>query len=113
MGFKSGEFKAGNTHRWRVTWPTDIAGAVIKFRLAHSSTQDTSDLEIVGILDDPDVEGQVYGATLEISAVQSLGLVGRFECEHEITLANGDVDTFYPEDRHQVTFTQKLPPAVV
>lgn len=89
------DFFRGNTKRWRVTFASDITGAVITFRMARSLSQAAPDLEVVAVLDGPDGQGQILGATLEISAVASALLAGGdYFAEHEITTATGEVTTF-------------------
>lgn len=92
------DFYKGNTKRWRVTFPTDIAGSTVKFRMARSLSQNAPDLEIQGVLDDPDVNGEIFGATMEITAAVSTDLAaGEYFAEHELTTVGLDVTTFLPQ----------------
>lgn len=94
MADKLAGFYRGDTKRWRVQWPTDIAGATLLFTLAHTLGGDPV-LQIQATLDPPDAAGAVFGGFLEISAAAS-GLLtpGVYFCDHQLTLASGEVGTF-------------------
>ena len=95
MGIKTGVFYQGDNQRWRVSWPVDITGAVIKFRMARGFDQPTADLEITATLDAPDGDGKIFGATLEVSDADAAKLTpARYETQHKIVTAAGDDGTF-------------------
>jgi hypothetical protein len=107
MAKELNDFVAGDTKRWQVTWPENIAGAVIKFRMAKDPDQALADLEITATLDDPDVDGFIFGGTFEITPVLSAALdAGNYFSEHEMTLAGGEVGTFY---RQTIGVIKQLP----
>lgn len=102
------DFYQGETKRWRVEWPTDIAGAVITFRLSRRAGQANADLEIAAELDAPDANGEVFGAVLEITAAASATLTpAEYQAEHHITLADGDAGIF---GRQEIKVKKPLPP---
>jgi hypothetical protein len=106
MAKKLSNIIQGDTKRWRVEWPTDIAGATIKFIMKRDKNQAVADVEIEATLDAPDGQGEVFGGTFEITAEASTLLaVGGYHSEHEITLVGGDVGTFYQE---KIAVTQDL-----
>jgi|GEM_PF-4615169 len=84
----------GDTKRWRLTWPTNIAGATVLWTMKRRKSQTDPDLQISGTLDAPDGAGDVFGVAFHVSPAESATLaVGNYHAEHEITLASGDVGT--------------------
>ena len=89
------DFYRGATKRWKVTFPFDISGGAVLFRMAQDIHADVPDLEIAGTLDAADGTGQIFGATMEISAAASRPLTpGDYHCEHELDMPTGDVSIF-------------------
>ena len=85
------DFYRGATKRWRIEFSENIAGSAIYFRMARSLSQLAPDIEVAATLDTPDVEGAVFGATLEISAELSLSApAGDYYAEHQWVTASGD-----------------------
>jgi hypothetical protein len=92
------DFYCGDTKRWSVTFPYDITLSTVTFRMAKSLSQEQPDLSITGVLGDPNENGDILSATLEITAAQSAGLEpGSYHAEHTITTDEGDVGTFLPQ----------------
>ncbi|MDH3997707.1 MAG: hypothetical protein OET90_02605 [Desulfuromonadales bacterium] len=95
MAEKLNDIIQGDTVRWRLNWPTDITGATVQFILERLEDQATPDLALDATLDAANGDGDVLGASFEITPAQSASLAkGNYNAGHKITLANGDVCTF-------------------
>lgn len=95
MSTKLANFIHGNTKKWTVTFPYDVTGAVVKFRMAKTLDQAAPDLEITGTVNDPPQQNTV---DFVISAADSQALgTGRFYAEHEILLS-GELYTFNSQE---------------
>lgn len=96
MSTKLSDFIRGNTKKWTVTFPYDVTGAVVKFRMAKTLDQEAPDLEITGTVN-PEPEANTV--SFVISAEDSAALsVGRYYAEHEIFMT-GELYTFNSQEK--------------
>ncbi|MGK2905047.1 MAG: hypothetical protein ACSLFH_01710 [Desulfuromonadales bacterium] len=98
MSTKLSDFYQGNTKKWSVTFPYNVSGAVIKFRMAQTLGQADPDLEITGELDSEDASK----INFTIDSATSEGLAhGSYFAEHELVM-NGEVYSFNVQDKLRV-----------
>lgn len=96
MSTKLADFYHGDTKKWSVTFPYNVSGAVVKFRMAKTLDQVAPDLEIVGVVD----PGDVSKINFEIDAMTSETSLtpGRYLAEHELSM-NGENYRFNVQEK--------------
>ncbi len=103
------DFYQGETKRWFVEFDTDISGSLLFFRLAKKRSQTAPDLEIAGVLDPADAQGQIKRVTFEITASASEDLdTVTYHAEHELRSVDR-VDIFLPQ---KLNIKQRVPKEV-